>query len=734
MNDIAIPGFELIERLGAGGMATVWKARQVSLDRIVAIKMLSSGLAADPDDVRMFQVEAQTTAKLKHPGIVQVYDANVVNGIYYFVMEYVAGYTVGEWLRRNGVLEEAEALLVAECVSDALQYAWHAGDIIHCDIKPDNVMVDADGTVKVTDLGLARMIDAVSGAAETEITGTPAYMSPEQARGDPALDLRTDIYATGAMLYQLLTGRLMFEGEPCERVIDLQINGQVADPIDINAAVTHPAAWLVEGMTAKRKEDRPDSWEAVQQDIQRVKQGLLPRHVLPPSAVSTIRRSRRRRLREYRQAAHGDEGGPARQRVPAFRYLAPGVAVLAAAGLALWWFLRAGGVAESPEAPPAAAPPAAAVPEPDTAREMYAFAEAWAEAHPEALDGAAARFREVADQTRGTKFALMAADAAARLEREQADRQRNVMQELEARTAQLIAENRFLEAAEVYEGYAGRLSGATEAARHERAQALRARQADADQERARRERLAGERFEALVHEVAALLLDSGLDAARRRHAEAEADPVLAPRAADLAAVGTVLNGAANIGRRVIESFRKQVGETLVVETVNGEKTYYIAGVGDAGVQVEYRLGSGRAVAELSLGVEDLSLRERLRRMGADDDPDVALVKGLMAWSAGRREVAEHYCGGTHPLLAGALVEGVRERAAAAASEAPPREAPASAPTGIEGAEPVTPDPPPAPPAGPRGPGAGPPPRPPQEGFGEGPRRLNEPAERRWWEE
>ena len=198
MSPMQIPGFEMIAKLGEGGMASVWKARQLSLDRIVAIKILSSRMASDADDVQRFQFEAQSAAKLKHPGIVQVYDAACEQGIYYFVMEYVAGYTVGQWLRRKGVLPFEDALLVADGVADALGYAWSKAGIIHCDIKPENVMIDADGTVKVADLGLARTIRTMGAQAEiADIMGTPAFISPEQAEGRQDLDCRTDIYSLG---------------------------------------------------------------------------------------------------------------------------------------------------------------------------------------------------------------------------------------------------------------------------------------------------------------------------------------------------------------------------------------------------------------------------------------------------------------------------------------------------------------------------------------------------------
>ena len=134
MSEIQITGFEVLECLGQGGMASVWKARQLSLDRIVAIKVLSPRMARDVSDIERFLTEAKSAAKLKHPGIIQVYDVNAEDGLYYIVMEYVAGYTVGDWLRRKQVLSEEDALLVVDAVADALDYAWNKEKIIH-DLK-----------------------------------------------------------------------------------------------------------------------------------------------------------------------------------------------------------------------------------------------------------------------------------------------------------------------------------------------------------------------------------------------------------------------------------------------------------------------------------------------------------------------------------------------------------------------------------------------------------------------
>ena len=179
-----LPGYDILEKIGEGGTSSVWKARQLSLDRLVAIKVLDSALQLDPAALTRFRQEAQAAARLKHASIVQVYDTGEMDGRPFLVMEYVDGYTVGDLLQRSGPLTESNALLVTEAVAHALAYAWDKDCIIHLDIKPDNVLVESDGGIKVTDLGLARFIGMQRRRAEDDIIiGTPNYVSPEQAEG-----------------------------------------------------------------------------------------------------------------------------------------------------------------------------------------------------------------------------------------------------------------------------------------------------------------------------------------------------------------------------------------------------------------------------------------------------------------------------------------------------------------------------------------------------------------------
>lgn len=298
MSDIPVfklPNIEIMDLIGRGGMASVWRARQISLNRPVAVKILSPDFSSDTEDVERFRREAQTAARLKHSGIVQVYDANFSDGAFYFVMELVEGYTFGELLRRKGCLAIEDALIVAESVAVALDYAWSVAQMIHCDIKPDNIMVDADGTVKVTDLGLCRSLTLrKENAKETaeEILGTPAYMSPEQVYGSNKLDCRADIYALGATLYHLLTGHMLFEGKTDDEIIRCHVDAsQAPDLSTYVSGVTGPLVLLLEKLLAKAPEHRPHDWKHVLSDLSRLRKGQPPYPALIPPYGSSMMRS-----------------------------------------------------------------------------------------------------------------------------------------------------------------------------------------------------------------------------------------------------------------------------------------------------------------------------------------------------------------------------------------------------------------------------------------------------------
>lgn len=193
------PQFEILQCLGRGGMGVVYKARQKSLDRMVAIKILPPERVGEAEFADRFAREAQTLAKLNHPNIVVVFDHGETDGLFHIVMEYVDGVNLRDLLR-DGKLEPAQALAIVPPICEALQYA-HGKGIVHRDIKPENLLLDRSGRIKIADFGIAALI-----GADGDNIGTPPYMAPEQAGLSPDVDLRADIYALGVVLYEMLTG------------------------------------------------------------------------------------------------------------------------------------------------------------------------------------------------------------------------------------------------------------------------------------------------------------------------------------------------------------------------------------------------------------------------------------------------------------------------------------------------------------------------------------------------
>jgi serine/threonine-protein kinase len=295
---ITVPGFEIVRELGVGGMGRVYLARQLSLNRSVALKVLPFQLAQDPAYVARFKQEAKSAANIKHENIVQVYDAGEADGQYYFVMEYIHGETVGKRVQRKGRFDEKNALLIVEAVAAALEYAWNEASLIHRDVKPDNILVDEDGTVKLTDMGLAK----IHSGGEKSITvdhsmiGTPHYCSPEQAKGELEIDFRSDMYSLGATLYHIVTGKIPFDTTSGISAMLKNITDFLPDPIDVVKDLSVDLGWFIEKLMAKAPKDRYRDWADVLEEID----GLLNEKPLKERLIkkgkSTILRSKKRNL------------------------------------------------------------------------------------------------------------------------------------------------------------------------------------------------------------------------------------------------------------------------------------------------------------------------------------------------------------------------------------------------------------------------------------------------------
>jgi len=284
----ALPGYEILRPLGAGGTSTVWLARQISLDRVVAIKILSHTLLADEAARVQFQKEARAAARLSHPAIVGILDFGEHEGTLYYVMEYVDGTNLADWLARNQRMAHGQVLKLAGIIAGALDTVWRETSLIHCDIKPGNILLGADGAVKLTDLGLARIAGSAATREPSEsIEGTPTYIAPEQIEGREP-DCRTDIYSLGLTIYHLLTGTPPFEGRSLDAILDAQQTDYLPDPCEILPHLPVSYGWLLAKMTAKDPAKRPASWTDVLKDIHQIQSGKSPLPPYPADDESTI--------------------------------------------------------------------------------------------------------------------------------------------------------------------------------------------------------------------------------------------------------------------------------------------------------------------------------------------------------------------------------------------------------------------------------------------------------------
>jgi beta-lactam-binding protein with PASTA domain/tRNA A-37 threonylcarbamoyl transferase component Bud32 len=264
--------YHVIDRIAAGGMGEVFRARDAVLDREVAIKVLHRSLAGDQGFVERFRREARAAASLSHPNIVAVHDWGAVDGIYYMVMEYVRGRAVRDLLNTQGRLEPAQAADALRQTLLALEHAHRQG-IVHRDVKPENILVTTDGVVKVADFGLAR---AYADGRQTQagtVTGTVQYLAPEQIRGEPA-DPRSDLYSLGIVGFELLTGRLPFTGETAMAIAYKHLSDRVPRPSAVTPDIPADMDAFVTSATERDRELRPESAAEMRRDLDSIAREL----------------------------------------------------------------------------------------------------------------------------------------------------------------------------------------------------------------------------------------------------------------------------------------------------------------------------------------------------------------------------------------------------------------------------------------------------------------------------
>ncbi len=257
-------GFEIIKLLGKGGMGNVYLAKQSSMQRLVALKVLLKSTVGDSDKniIDMFNKEIQLSGKLNHPNIIKAIDAGEDENCYFMAISYVEGEDFEKMIDRGTPVPEKEALAVALKIADALSYAWEKHGLLHKDIKPGNIMQDKKGEIYLMDMGIAQLNFGRSTEREKEVLGSPFYMSPEQGQGFP-LDWRTDLYSLGATLFHMMLGVPAYDAKDVRRIIEKHITEPFPEPSERNPNIvlSKGTVAMLRKMMAKKPENRFGSWK-----------------------------------------------------------------------------------------------------------------------------------------------------------------------------------------------------------------------------------------------------------------------------------------------------------------------------------------------------------------------------------------------------------------------------------------------------------------------------------------
>ncbi len=347
-----IGSFELLSKLGAGGMGVVFKARQISLNRHVALKILASKFAKKKSFTRQFIQEARSVASLDHPNIVRAIDVGFADDFFFFAMELVDGESLAQKLiNLDGPLPEAQALNYLKQICQALQHA-HDHGLLHRDVKPDNILVNSKGVAKLADLGLARPVQDPTGpfsADQGMIAGTPHYMAPEQALGHP-LSAQTDLYSLGATLYHLITGHPPYDGDDVKTIMVQHCSASVPNPLKRQPNLSPRTADLCTRLMQKDPEDRYANAQEVMAAIEHALLDLQPgtgtkKSAPTPRKVPTRKRRRGRQPSGITAVKRGTKTHKSVRRSKGSSEIGILIGILAIIGLVLLafaWGLRHG--------------------------------------------------------------------------------------------------------------------------------------------------------------------------------------------------------------------------------------------------------------------------------------------------------------------------------------------------------------------------------------------------------
>ncbi len=628
---VTIGGFKIERLIGTGGMGEVYLARQLSMDRLVALKILS-GHARSEEDKQRFIQEVRTLAQLEHPNIVTAHEAGEDGGYLYLAMSYVNGEALDRRLATQGRIPEREALRIARKIARALDYAWTEHRLLHRDIKPANILIDAHGEPKLADLGLAHSVQAAEGRIEGRgrVAGTPNYMSPEQAEGRDDLDCRSDIYALGATLYHMLTGQLPYAADTPEETIRKKFEEPLPDPRSFVPDLSPSVVALLAGMLAPDREERYASWKELIADIDRVLAGR------PPLRNMTKTPSARVKISAAELEALKESAG--RRRAPTLReqLILALVILLAIAAVAAVVYV---GITRAP-APKPPSPQVPSQPHEEHPSQLVEFERQYHEllqyeqAHPNDLVDLLRRWKAFAKAADRTDFGRMARDRVHKIEDQIRAEINQVMAKLKSSVEPLVAAEKFEDACQLLTNYSGPWAEQTASLRAAEVERIRALQQEAAARKEKEKALAIERAR---REAAKLLIRPNPSGALQAYDSICQAAGLDPQSNDLAPFRNVLVAATRARELVLETFRSDVGRPVEIQLTSGSENFEVTGVANGTIQVRRRVGEG--FVERTIAYTELSASERLRRLERLPAPSNRILQALFLLELGNPTAA-----------------------------------------------------------------------------------------------
>lgn len=639
-------GFRVERLIGEGGMGQVYLARQLSMDRDVALKVLRGGADWSDDAAERFLHEVRLLARLDHPHIVTAHEAGEESGVLFLAMGLVRGDPVDRRIARDGAIPEGEALRIARKIADALEYAWTEHRLLHRDLKPSNILMDPHGEPKLADLGLAQSL-LHEGHRPDEIAGTPNYMSPEQAAGAETLDCRSDIYSLGATLYHMVTGQLPFAAETPEETLRLKQTSTLPDPRTYRPDISAHLVALLSGMLAANPGDRYETWAEVREDLDRVLRGHAPRRGGGVEADAQKIRIAASQV-EHLRAPH-----PARRNRARWVYPVVGIAVAVPALIAGILFIRdlrpddPPGVTVHPGRPGSPADPPEGGPDPALAAALQRAQEredelrpkfddhlAFASAHPADFDAILERWRELAPQAEGTSFERRVGEQIRQWTGARAAARAAALTALNEQVKALVSQGEFEAAALRLEQYAGPFAGETAGDRTQAAAGIRAQ---AVQVMERRQAEAQRVWTRARSQMAERVLQNDPAGAATLLKEACREAALDPAAAEPAAWTALIDRMAAFDAWLLKTYQADIGRTIEVVTAQRREPWTIAGVTDQGVRLRRDLGG--AVTERVLRTAEIGIEERAQRVAREAPPLSTHLTAWLAMLAGRPDAA-----------------------------------------------------------------------------------------------